>query len=249
MSRYIDNIADEKGDLDTKLKNFNTFKEDFKLKNENNQIIKNMWALINKFGISQKIIDDLFDGVEADIKSKVEINTDKDLYVYSYRVAGTVGLMMAKILNVKERSALLGAIDLGIAMQLTNISRDVIEDESNNRFYIKKNFDEIKRILKIADKFYNNSFISIKKIPFFLRFSILVARRVYRQIGNEILKKGNFENYNKSGKIYVNNLGKVLHTVLSIGDLIKLYFVKEDKKLTIKEHEIIMQDIEYNERF
>ncbi len=225
--RYIDNIADEKGDLDTKLKNFNTFKEDFKLKNENNQIIKNMWALINKFGISQKIIDDLFDGVEADIKSKVEINTDKDLYVYSYRVA----------------------IDLGIAMQLTNISRDVIEDESNNRFYIKKNFDEIKRILKIADKFYNNSFISIKKIPFFLRFSILVARRVYRQIGNEILKKGNLENYNKSGKIYVNNLGKVLHTVLSIGDLIKLYFVKEDKKLTIKEHEIIMQDIEYNERF
>ena len=247
--RYIDNIADEKGDLDTKLKNFNTFKEDFKLKNENNQIIKNMWALINKFGISQKIIGDLFDGVEADIKSKVEINTDKDLYVYSYRVAGTVGLMMAKILNVKERSALLGAIDLGIAMQLTNISRDVIEDESNNRFYIKKNFDEIKRILKIADKFYSNSFVSIKKIPFFLRFSILVARRVYRQIGNEILKKGNLENYNKSGKIYVNNLGKVLHTVLSIGDLIKLYFVKEDKKLTIKEHEIIMQDIEYNERF
>ena len=109
--------------------------------------------------------------------------------------------------------------------------------------------DRIKRILKIADKFYNNSFISIKKIPFFLRFSILVARRVYRQIGNEILKKGNLENYNKSGKIYVNNLGKVLHTVLSIGDLIKLYFVKEDKKLTIKEHEIIMQDIEYNERF
>ena len=204
--------------------------------------------LLNKLAL-QKIIDDLFDGVEADIKSKVEINTDKDLYVYSYRVAGTVGLMMAKILNVKERSALLGAIDLGIAMQLTNISRDVIEDESNNRFYIKKNFDEIKRILKIADKFYINSFISIKKIPFFLRFSILVARRVYRQIGNEILKKGNLENYNKSGKIYVNNLGKVLHTVLSIGDLIKLYFVKEDKKLTIKEHEIIMQDIEYNERF
>ena len=74
---------------------------------------------------------------------------------------------------------------------------------------ILKNFDEIKRILKIADKFYNNSFISIKKIPFFLRFSILVARRVYRQIGNEILKKGNIENYNKSGKIYVNNLSKM----------------------------------------
>ena len=65
--RYIDNLADEKGDLDTKLKNFNTFKQDFKLRSENNQIIKNMWALINKFNIAPKIIDDLFDGVETDI--------------------------------------------------------------------------------------------------------------------------------------------------------------------------------------
>ena len=247
--RTLDNIADDEGTIDVKLRRFLNFKNNFNNQEFQNPIIKNMWVLMDEYNISTKIVGDLFDGVESDIQNEVRLNSKKELLIYSYRVAGTVGLMMAKILNVKERSALLGAIDLGIAMQLTNISRDVIEDESNNRFYIKKNFDEIKRILKIADKFYSNSFISIKKIPFFLRFSILVARRVYRQIGNEILKKGNLENYNKSGKIYVNNLGKVLHTVLSIGDLIKLYFVKEDKKLTIKEHEIIMQDIEYNERF
>tara|TARA_A100000164_G_scaffold56735_1_gene45345 strand:+ start:2355 stop:2825 length:471 start_codon:yes stop_codon:yes gene_type:complete len=156
---------------------------------------------------------------------------------------------MAKVLNVREKSALLGAIDLGIAMQLTNISRDVLEDEKNGRFYIKKNFNEIKKTLKIAEKFYENSFISIKKIPFFLRFSILVARRIYRQIGYEILKKKNFESYKKSGKIYVNNLGKIIHTLLSISDLIKLFFEKDDKKLTINEHEIIRQEIQYNERF
>ena len=156
---------------------------------------------------------------------------------------------MAKILNVREKSALLGAIDLGIAMQLTNISRDVIEDEKNNRIYIKKNFDEIKKTLKIAEKFYENSFVSIKKIPLFLRFSILVARRIYRQIGYEILKKKDFENYKKSGKIYVNNLGKIIHTLLSISDLIKLFFEKDDKNLTINEHEIITQVIQYNERF
>tara|TARA_B100000989_G_C19460496_1_gene435990 strand:+ start:120 stop:971 length:852 start_codon:yes stop_codon:yes gene_type:complete len=247
--RYLDNIADDKGDLETKLKNFTEFKQDFKKKNGNNQIIKNIWELINKFKISPKIIDDLFDGVETDIKSKVELETEKDLFIYSYRVAGTVGLMMAKVLNVREKSALLGAIDLGIAMQLTNISRDVLEDEKNGRFYIKKNFDEIKKTLKIAEKFYENSFISIKKIPFFLRFSILVARRIYRQIGYEILKKKDFESYKKSGKIYVNNLGKIIHTLLSISDLIKLFFEKDDKKLTINEHEIIRQEIQYNERF
>jgi len=247
--RYLDNIADDKGDLETKLKNFTEFKQDFKKKNGNNQIIKNIWELINKFKISPKIIDDLFDGVETDIKSKVELETEKDLFIYSYRVAGTVGLMMAKVLNVREKSALLGAIDLGIAMQLTNISRDVLEDEKNGRFYIKKNFNEIKKTLKIAEKFYENSFISIKKIPFFLRFSILVARRIYRQIGYEILKKKNFESYKKSGKIYVNNLGKIIHTLLSISDLIKLFFEKDDKKLTINEHEIIRQEIQYNERF
>ena len=51
------------------------------------------------------------------------------MLVYSYRVAGTVGLMMAKILDVKDQELLKAAIDLGIAMQLTNISRDVIEDQ------------------------------------------------------------------------------------------------------------------------
>ena len=59
----------------------------------------------------------------------IQISSEKDLLIYSYRVAGTVGLMMAKILDVKNKVALKSAIDLGIAMQLTNIARDVIEDE------------------------------------------------------------------------------------------------------------------------
>ena len=96
---------------------------------------------------------------------------------------------MAKILNVKNKNALKSAIDLGIAMQLTNISRDVLEDEKNNRFYISHNFEEIKETIKTADLFYESSFSSIKKIPFSFRFAILVARRVYRKIGNKILKK------------------------------------------------------------
>ena len=82
-------------------------------------------------------------GIKSDIKERVELNSKKDLLIYSYRVAGTVGLMMAKILNVRKEQSLKSAIDLGIAMQLTNISRDVMEDKKNNRFYINQSFEEI----------------------------------------------------------------------------------------------------------
>jgi len=131
--RTVDNIVDEDGNLNIKKKNLLDFKNNFNNKNYNNPIIKNMWELINDFEISTKIIDDLFDGVESDLKDKVQLNSKKDLLIYSYRVAGSVGLMMAKILNVKSQTALKSAIDLGIAMQLTNISRDVVEDAKNNR--------------------------------------------------------------------------------------------------------------------
>ena len=76
-------------------------------------------------------------------------------------------------------------------MQLTNISRDVIEDSKNNRFYIDKNFEEISSTINLADIFMKSSFYSIKEIPLSFRFSILVARRVYRKIGHKILKKKN----------------------------------------------------------
>ena len=68
---------------------------------------------------------------ERDIKESVKFNSKKELLIYSYRVAGTVGLMMAKILNVQKEQSLKSAIDLGIAMQLTNLSRDVMEDKKN----------------------------------------------------------------------------------------------------------------------
>ena len=141
--RVIDNIADEKNQIKIKQNKFEEFKNNFNKKNFDDSIIENMWKLINEFNISLKIIDDLFDGIESDIKDEVKLNSKKDLLVYSYRVAGTVGLMMAKILNVNKKNSLKSAIDLGIAMQLTNISRDVIEDLNNQRFYIQENFEDI----------------------------------------------------------------------------------------------------------
>ena len=246
--RTVDNIADNDDELDIKKNNLLDFKNNFNNKDYNNTIIKNMWSLIDNFGISTKIINDLFDGVESDLKERVQLNSKKDLFIYSYRVAGTVGLMMAKILNVQKQNALKSAIDLGIAMQLTNISRDVVEDSKKNRIYISADFESIKETLKIADLFYESSFSSIKEIPFSFRFSILIARRIYRQIGNNILKKEDMENYNNSGKIYVTNIGKIVQTFLSIYDLIKLSLIKPGEHLRNKEHQMINEEINLYER-
>ena len=185
--RTVDNIADNQDKIETKKKNLTDFKNNFNNKNDNDSIIKNMWSLINEHEISTKIVNDLFDGVESDLKNKVEINSKKDLLVYCYRVAGTVGLMMAKILEVKSKNSLKSAIDLGIAMQLTNI-------------------------------------------------------------GDNILKKKNLENYNNSGKIYVSNIGKIIQTFLSLYDLIRLSLIKSQDHLRYYEHKTINEEINLNER-
>ena len=196
--RTLDDIVDDNKELEDKRENFFKFKKEFINKDFSSSIIKEMWSTIDTENISTKIVFDLFDGVETDLKERVEINKKKDLFIYSYRVAGTVGLMMSKILKVKNKEALKGAIDLGIAMQLTNIARDVNEDISRERQYIKPDFFSIKEIIKESEIFYQKSFNSISSIPLRSRFSVIVARRVYKKIGNKILKKQNLENYKKS---------------------------------------------------
>ena len=246
--RTLDNIADEDLDLEIKKKKFKKFKDDFKNKNFDNKIIKDIHLLIEEKNISLNIIYDLFDGIESDLRYELKINSFQELLVYSYRVAGTVGLMMAKILNVKTHDSLKGAIDLGIAMQLTNIARDVVEDSKKNRQYINSDFNTIKNTVKIANLFYDSSFKSIKQIPLSCRLSILVARRVYREIGNKILKKKDIKNYKDSGKIYVSNIEKVSQTILASFDLITLLFVSSNKHIRKNEHDIINQEIDLNER-
>ena len=246
--READNIADDENKIEIKKDNFIKFKNNFVNKNYDDPVIKNMWDLINEFSISTKIVDDLFEGINSDIKENVKLNSKKELLIYSYRVAGTVGLMMAKILNVHKEQSLKSAIDLGIAMQLTNISRDVMEDKKNNRFYINESFEDIKTTIKLSEKFYENSFYSIKEIPLSFRFSILVARRVYRKIGYKILNKQNIENYKKSGKIYVSNIEKIIETFLSIFDLIKLSLISKNDDNINHDHNLINEEINLNER-
>ena len=246
--RVADNLADDDDEIENKKKKFDLFEKDFNQKNFNNPIIKNMWGLIEEYNISLKIVRDLLVGIKSDIKETVKLGSKKDLLIYSYRVAGTVGLMMAKILRVSKKSSLKSAIDLGIAMQLTNISRDVIEDFEKKRSYINKNFEEISSTINLAETFYESSFYSIRDIPISFRFSILVARRVYRKIGHKILNKKNFNDYQNSGKVYVSNTEKILETFLSIFDLIRLLFHYKKNGQILNEHNLIYEEINLDER-
>ncbi len=246
--RTLDDIVDGNQDLKTKKEKFSKFKKNFINKNFSDPIIKEMWSILKSENISEQVVNDLFDGVEMDLEEKVQIKSKKELLVYSYRVAGTVGLMMSKILKVDNKEALKGAIDLGIAMQLTNIARDVCEDKKLNREYIKHNFFSIKEIINDSQIFYEKSFRSISSIPLTSRFSVIVARRIYRKIGDYILKQKNTDNYNKAGKIYVPAFEKIIQTFLSILDFIKLLFVKNLNYDNHINHNILKEEVNINER-
>ena len=250
--RTIDNIADQNVELEIRKKELEEFKKKFEQRYKNDSVIKSMWNLMDEKNISKKIVDDLFDGVSSDLKKEVKIKSEKELLIYSYRVAGTVGLMMAKIFGVQKKESLKRAIDLGIAMQLTNIARDVMEDAKKNRTYLIKEsnntFLDIKNTILKADTFYNSSCEGIRDIPINCRFSIIVARRVYRQIGKKILEKKDLSNYQKAGKIYVSDFGKIIQTILSFLDLIKLFFIRSKEYEKKIEYNLINEDIRLNER-
>ena len=140
--RYIDDIADKhvkkkKMKLNNVVKNLNDNSKNLKLKQIN--------YLLSKKIIDKHYIIQLIHGVSLDLKNEVTINNEKELVTYAYFVAGTVGIMMAKILKVKELVAFKYAVDLGIAFQLTNIARDILEDANINRIYIPKKLDNVKQ--------------------------------------------------------------------------------------------------------
>ena len=164
--------------------------------------------IIKSYGISKELIDELIDGINSDINFR-RYKNNSDLLRYCYKVAGVVGLMMAKALEIDNKEAKYFAIDLGVAMQLTNIARDISQDHLKNRIYLPEdtgvdndlmnnmtheNMSKIKKsvdnLLIKADIFYNSSINGLRFIPIKSRFSILIALRIYQAIGLKIKKTG-----------------------------------------------------------
>ena len=234
ICRYLDDVADNtKLDTSSQIKNiFNQIKE-----NESSEIN----IFFKKNNINLGILKDLIDGLISD-QQNVRVTDEKELIDYSYKVAGTVGLMMLPIINTKDAEARKHAIDLGIAMQLTNIARDVYEDAKMNRLYLPKEWlgqvstsdlidnklDEqkkklielsIKNLIELSDKFYANGFSGMKFIPLRTRLAIFFAAKIYKGIGEKI-KSGGY--VYKLERIYLNKLEKLWITIISIPEFLFL---------------------------
>ncbi len=153
----------------------------------------------------------LLDGLAWDVRSR-DYHTLSELYDYSARVAGSVGAMMTVLMGVRDADVLARACDLGVAMQLTNIARDVGEDARNGRIYLPSDWLEeagvdrnrllaepaftpelaavIARLIGAADKLYDRSLGGICALPIDCRPSIHAARLIYREIGHQLASKG-----------------------------------------------------------
>tara|TARA_B100000683_G_scaffold220195_1_gene216968 strand:+ start:2662 stop:3579 length:918 start_codon:yes stop_codon:yes gene_type:complete len=153
----------------------------------------------------------LIDGLLDDQREQVIIADEAELLRYAYRVAGTVGLLMCHVLDCHDPDAKAHAIDLGIAMQLTNIARDVLEDAHMGRRYLPTTWtgdlspqqivtaadnpnsddaliitDAVKRLLEMAERFYTSGAKGFASLHWRAHMSIAIAAKVYRQIGVQL---------------------------------------------------------------
>jgi len=154
--------------------------------------------------------ESLLDGMAQDV-GVVRVADEESLLLYCYRAAGVVGRMMSRIMGRSDATALRRAIDLGIAMQLTNIARDVGEDAARDRVYLPgawlaeagSSFDEVlsrvpapgvlatnRRVLALAEGYYASGIGGIALLPARCRPSILAAAFLYRAIGRKVRERG-----------------------------------------------------------
>ena len=214
--RYIDDLADEAPDKAFAFDCLNKIKAELNAGQSNDVIITDAIALFDECHISVQIQIELINGALADL-ALVRIKTEAQLLEYCYQMAGTVGIMMCKVLDVSEQKALFHAIDLGIAMQLTNIVRDVYADALMDRVYLPESMtgtltpDEVialsdsnrakliqasELLLEQADQYYASGYAGLVHLPFRSRVSILIAAKLYQQIGSKI-KSTHFKSLKK----------------------------------------------------
>lgn len=155
---------------------------------------------------------DLIDGFAMDVEHR-DYRTIDDVLAYCWHVAGVVGVMMARVMGVTDPDVLRRAQDLGLAFQLTNISRDVIEDADGGRVYLPAEWlieagleptaeavadpanrarvhAVTTRLLAVAEPYYDSARDGLRGLPFRSAMAIAAARGVYREIGRKVRRGG-----------------------------------------------------------
>lgn len=155
---------------------------------------------------------DLIDGFAMDVEHR-DYRTLDDVMAYCWHVAGVVGVMMARVMGVTDPQVLRRAQDLGLAFQLTNIARDVIEDAQGGRVYLPGDWlveaglaataeavadpanravvhGVTRRLLGVAEPYYDSARDGLRGLPFRSAMAIAAARGVYREIGRKVRRRG-----------------------------------------------------------
>jgi phytoene synthase len=215
--RYCDDQVDEAGkagdglELERRLKALRQKTASaFSLEPQHEPVFVALQYIVHRYGIPAHYAIELIEGMAMDVRG-TRYATLRDLLLYCYRVAGTVGLMMSHVMGLRDESALRHAADLGIAMQLTNIARDITEDAAMGRLYLPLTWlDEAKiapgevaapenreklamitlRLLREGERFYRSGDTGLWHLSFRSACAVSAARHVYSEIGALLLERG-----------------------------------------------------------
>ena len=225
--RWVDDAVDEADSQAEAFRNIEKLQRILATQGDSYPQFENLFTILGQYGLGMDPAEELIRGVKSDLQD-VLVQNEEELLLYCYRVAGTVGLMMCPILGVREEPAMRYAIDLGIAMQLTNISRDVLEDAHRKRIYLPQSWmpgevgpqdilhdpsvrNEIPKIvdraLKLAELHYHSAISGLVYIPWRARLAICVALSIYRQIGVKIQREWNGDSLR--GRMFVKPVEKI----------------------------------------
>jgi len=224
--RFVDDLVDKESDILLAQKKLDRIKQNLELDYSQIPVVQDFIELAKNYQMQTNVVSELVKGIESDLTPAL-IKNEAELLRYCYRVAGTVGLLMCDVLGVKDPKARPHAIDLGIAMQLTNIARDVVEDAEMGRRYIPGEWvgeilpesltrattteketikKSVQRLLSLANLYYESGNAGLRFLPSRARTGIKIAATVYKEIGVVIEEKA----YNVfSGRAYVNLVRKL----------------------------------------
>ena len=242
--RKVDDMVDEAKTPDIAKKRLLIFMEAWK-KGKSHPVINLLSDIPKEKWPNQKLVKNFLNGQISDIKFS-SFKSEKSLIIYCYKVAGTVGLMVCDIFGVKDKKMRYFAIDLGIAMQLVNISRDIYEDSLRNRVYLPESLigkysakeianpnketarkiDEArKKIIKLANIYFDSASKAIDHLPKGASLAVKLASALYQQIGYQLI---NAQYVHNEKRCYVSNFSKFLITL----GIIKKYLTsfKEEMK-------------------
>jgi phytoene synthase len=167
--------------------------------------------VVRRYQLPKVYLDEHLDGFAMDVSGRRYAHIE-DTLEYCWRVAGVVGVMMSHVMGRSDPDTLDRACDLGIAFQLTNIARDIVEDAAIDRIYLPADWlvaeglpttrhlaDEVHRpqlarvatrLVALAERYYDSAMLGLNALPFRSAWSVATARSVYREIGRKVVARG-----------------------------------------------------------